>query len=393
MREFLIVNCSFETSKAKNCIRFYLEIKLLKLEKEVLLIVLAFALSFVLVFVSIPTILAVSHAKKLYDEPGGRRIHKSKVPTLGGIAIFFSFLFIYSVYNEVAGSIIIPYLIPSLLVIFVIGVKDDILVTAPIVKFIGQIVAAAIIVGAGDLRFTHFYGLIPVEPGYLLSLFISIGFIVFIVNGFNLIDGVDGLASIIAIICILAFSLWFLINGQWAMVVIGVAIIGSVLGFLYYNMRRDKYKIFMGDTGSLILGFLVATFTISFMEMNSVWSETPIPYRFTSSAGMALSVIILPAVDTIRVFVRRLMHGSSPFRADKSHIHHRLLSLGYSQLQVVIILSSVNLAFIIVSFVLKNMGELYLMVINLALGFLLLQIPSLAIIHRKRMLRKNCKAA
>jgi UDP-N-acetylmuramyl pentapeptide phosphotransferase/UDP-N-acetylglucosamine-1-phosphate transferase len=157
-------------------------------------------------------------------------------------------------------------------------------------------------------------------------------------------------------------------------------------------MRRDKYKIFMGDTGSLILGFLVAVFTISFMEMNSVRTETPIPYRF-SSAGMALSVIILPAVDTIRVFVRRLMHGSSPFRADKSHIHHRLLSLGYSQLQVVIILSSVNLAFIIVSFVLRNMGELYLMVINLALGFLLLQIPSLAIMHRKRMLRKNCKAA
>ncbi|MBN2521479.1 MAG: undecaprenyl/decaprenyl-phosphate alpha-N-acetylglucosaminyl 1-phosphate transferase [Bacteroidales bacterium] len=363
------------------------------MEKEVLLILLALALSFVMVFVSIPTILTVSHAKKLYDEPGGRRIHKSRVPTLGGIAIFFSFLFIYSVYNEFGGRVIIPYLIPSMLVIFVIGVKDDILVTAPIVKFIGQIVAAAIIVWAGDLRFTNFYGLIPGEPGYLVSLLISIGFIVFIVNGFNLIDGIDGLASIIVIICILAFSLWFLINGQWAMVAIGAGIIGSVLGFLYYNMRRDKYKIFMGDTGSLILGFLVAIFTISFMEMNSVRSETFIPYRFSSSAGMALSVIILPAVDTIRVFVRRLIHGSSPFSADKSHIHHRLLSLGYSQLQVVMILSSVNIAFIIVSVVLRNIGALYLMVIILALGFLLLQIPSLTIKHRKRLLRKNCNVA
>lgn len=354
---------------------------------------LTLILSFLAVFILIPTILRVSHSKRFYDEPGGRRVHKSSVPTLGGVAIFFSVLLFYSLYLEITGDIIIPYLIPALLIIFFIGVKDDILVTAPVVKLLGQIMAASVIVIAGDLRFTHFYSLIPAQPEYLLTLFLSVLFIIFIVNGFNLIDGIDGLAGVTAIISLLVFTIWFVINQQYPMAFLGAAIMGSLVGFLYYNFQKGKKKIFMGDTGSLTIGFLVAVFTIRFLEVNSGSTNEPVTFRIQAGPGMALAVIILPVVDTIRVFFRRIVQGRSPFSADKTHIHHRLLTLGYSHMQVVIILGAFNLAFIFMAYLLREVGVFYLMILNLTLGFLLLQIPSLTIRRRKRLMRQRAKAA
>lgn len=354
---------------------------------------LALVLSFLVVFILIPTILRVSHSKRFYDEPGGRRVHKNSVPTLGGVAIFFSVLLFYSIFLEITGQIIVPYLIPALLIIFFIGVKDDILVTAPVVKLLGQITAASVIVIAGDLRFTHFYSLIPAQPEYLLTLFLSVFFIIFIVNGFNLIDGIDGLAGVTAIISLLVFTVWFAINQQYPMAFLGAAIIGSLIGFLYYNFQKGKNKIFMGDTGSLTIGFLVAVFTIRFLEVNSGSTGDPLVFRIQAGPGMALAIIILPVVDTIRVFFRRILQGRSPFSADKTHIHHRLLTLGFSHIQVVILLGSFNLAFILVAYLLRNLGVFYLLTINLTLGFLLLQVPSLSIRRRKRLMRQRVKAA
>jgi len=356
-------------------------------------ILLVSVLSFLVVFILIPSILRVSHSKRFYIEPGGRRVHKNSVPTLGGVAIFFSVLLFYLLYLEITGEIIVPYLIPALLIIFFIGVKDDILVTAPVVKLLGQITAASVIVIVGDLRFTHFYNLIPAQPEYLLMLLLSVLFIIFIVNGFNLIDGIDGLAGVTAIISLLAFTVWFFINQQYPMVFLGAAAIGSLIGFLYYNFQKGKNKIFMGDTGSLTIGFLVAVFAIRFLEVNSGSTGNPLIFRIQSGPGMALAIIILPVVDAIRVFFRRIMQGRSPFSADKTHIHHRLLTLGFSHILIVILLGSFNLVFILIAYLLRNLGVFYLMTIILTLGFLLLQIPSLSIRRRKRLMRHKVKAA
>ena len=273
---------------------------------EILQIIFGGMVAFILVFMSIPTILKVAYSKSLFDEPGKRHIHKKRVPTLGGMAIFFGILFTYTVYLDWFDFRSIPYLIPSLLIIFSIGIKDDILVTAPIMKLIGQVLAALIIVGFGNLRITDFHGFFGLEPDYFVSLAFSMLFIVFIVNGFNLIDGVDGLAAFTGIITIIGFSVWFYINGDIMMPVLGAIIVGALLAFLYFNVFSKTQKIFMGDTGSLVVGFLVAVFAIEFMEFNVEELRPSLNYTMTSAPGVALGILIVPVVDTLRVFFLRL---------------------------------------------------------------------------------------
>ncbi|PRY98189.1 glycosyl transferase family 4 [Marinilabilia salmonicolor] len=208
----------------------------------ILMVLFAAMLSFLLVFLSIPTILRVSHAKNLFDEPGKRRIHKQAVPNLGGLGIFIGILFTYSLYIDWFDIRAVPFIIPALLVIFSIGIKDDIMITAPMVKLLGQILAAFIIVGFGDLRLTDFHGFFGLQPDYFSSMAISILFVIFIVNGFNLIDGVDGLATISGMISILAFSGWFFLNGNFHISTLGAIVLGALLAFLYYKceLRVEK---------------------------------------------------------------------------------------------------------------------------------------------------------
>lgn len=347
-------------------------------------------MAFIIVFVSIPTILNVAYFKNLFDEPGKRRVHKQKVPNLGGMGIFLGVVFTFLLYGDLFHSRDIPFLIPAAIVIFAIGVKDDILITAPIMKLLGQLVAAFIIVGLGDVRITDFHGFFGLEPDYFWSMFLSILFVVFIINGFNLIDGVDGLASFAGIITISTFSFWFYFNGFEAMPVLGTIIVGSLTAFVYYNVFSERQKIFMGDTGSLLIGLFVAVFAIKFMEANT---ETMRPnlkfFTMTSAPAVTLGVIVVPVIDTLRVFFRRISMGQSPFVADKSHIHHRLLTLGLTHLQISLVLASVNIFFIVLSFWLRNFGTVRLLFFNFVTGWLVFQIPSLLIHFKMKKIRKE----
>jgi UDP-GlcNAc:undecaprenyl-phosphate GlcNAc-1-phosphate transferase len=354
-----------------------------------LMILFAAILSFLLVFLSIPTILRVSHSKNLFDEPGKRRIHKQKVPNLGGLGIFIGFLFTYSLYIDWFDFKSIPFIIPALLVIFSIGIKDDILITAPMMKLLGQILAAFIIVGFGDLRITDFHGFFGIQPDYFSSIAISILFVIFILNGFNLIDGVDGLAAISGVISILAFTIWFYFNENINIVVLGAITIGALLAFLYYNVFSRKQKIFMGDTGSMVIGFILATFSLEFMEANAPAVRTNTVIQMISAPAVVVGILIVPVIDTLRVFFLRLSKGNSPFVADKNHIHHRLLTLGFSHLQVALILGGVNLVFIIFNFLLKDFGMLKLMGLNIVLGFVVFYLPAFFIHLKVKKMRQS----
>lgn len=351
-------------------------------------ILFAGLVSFVLVFASIPTILKVSHSKNLFDEPGKRRVHKQRVPTLGGLGIFIGIIFTYSIYLDWFDYRAIPFLIPSMLIVFSIGIKDDILVTAPIMKLLGQLLAAFIIVGFGDLRITDFHGFFGLRPDYFVSMSFSILFVVFIVNGFNLIDGVDGLAAITGIIVTIGFSFWFLINGDATMPVLGAILIGALIAFLYFNVVSKTQKIFMGDTGSLLIGFIVSVFAIRFMEYNVDSLRPALNHTMISAPAVALGILIIPVIDTIRVFFLRLAKGQSPFAADKAHIHHRMLTLGFSHIQIALLIGLLNVCFIVLSYLLRDFGTIRLMILNLMLGIAVFQLPSLAIrLRKKRMLK------
>jgi UDP-GlcNAc:undecaprenyl-phosphate GlcNAc-1-phosphate transferase len=354
-----------------------------------LMILFAAFLSFLLVFLSIPTILRVAYSKNLFDEPGKRRIHKLRVPNLGGLALFMGFLFTYTLYVDWFDFRSIPYIVPALLVIFAIGIKDDILVTAPMMKLLGQIFAAFIIVGFGDLRITDFHGFFGLQPDYFISVVVSVLFVIFIVNGFNLIDGVDGLAAISGVISTLAFTIWFFLNGDIHVTVLGAIIIGSLLAFLYYNVFSKNQKIFMGDTGSMIIGFVLATLAIRFMEINIPSQHTLPEIQMISAPAVVVGILIIPVIDTLRVFFLRISKGNSPFVADKNHIHHRLLTLGFSHIQVALSLGAVNIFFILLSFLLKDLGMLKLMAINIVLGIIIFYLPAFFIRRKVRRMRSS----
>jgi UDP-N-acetylmuramyl pentapeptide phosphotransferase/UDP-N-acetylglucosamine-1-phosphate transferase len=311
------------------------------------------------------------------------------VPTLGGLGIFIGILFTYSIYLDWFNYRPIPFLIPAILVIFSIGIKDDILVTAPIMKLLGQLIAAFIIVGFGDLRITDFHGFFALQPDYFISILFTIVLLVFIINGFNLIDGVDGLAAITGIITATGFAVWFFINGDYLIPILSSILVGALIAFLYYNVFSHTQKIFMGDTGSLVIGFILGVMAIRFMEFNATAIRPTLIFSMTSAPAVAMGILIIPIMDTIRVFFLRISKGQSPFAADKAHIHHRLLTLGFTHLQIALILGGINIAFIILSYSLMNLGMLKLLIINFILGALVFQLPSAAINYRKKRLLKE----
>ncbi len=346
-------------------------------------------IAFGIVFISIPTILTVANTKNLYDEPSGRRVHKKKTPTLGGLAIFFGIALTFLIYADMFEQINIPFLIPAALIIFSIGIKDDILVTAPIMKLLGQFFTAFIIVGLGKVSITDFHGFFGLNPDPVFSFIFSILFFVFIINGFNLIDGVDGLASVTGIITISSFTAWFYINNNETMSVLGVIIIGSLIAFTYYNMFSKRQKIFMGDTGSLLIGFFVAFFAIMFMESNVQEQKAFNTINMTSAPSVAFGVMIVPIIDTLRVFLYRISRGKSPFQADKTHVHHRLLALGFSHITISLMIGALNIVFVIISFSLKDFGTLKLLLVNLISGWIFFQIPSVILgIKRKKTFKQ-----
>lgn len=350
-----------------------------------LIILFAAFLSFLLVFISIPTILRVARSKNLFDEPGKRHVHKHRVPTLGGLGIFIGILFTYTLYADWFAFKPIPFIIPALIVIFSIGIKDDILVTAPMMKLIGQILAAFIIVGLGDLRITDFHGFWGWQPNYVISILVSVVFVIFVVNGLNLIDGVDGLGAVTGIISSIGISVWFLINGETHVATLGAILTGALLAFLYYNVFAPSQKIFMGDTGSMVVGFILATMTIRFIEFNSHAVRDQLVFQMDSAPAVAMGILIVPVIDTLRVFFLRLSKGKSPFSADKNHIHHRLLTLGFSHFQISLILGGINIFFIVLSYLLMNLGMLKLFAINFVLGFLVFNIPAWIIRYRLKV--------
>ncbi|MCD6598172.1 MAG: undecaprenyl/decaprenyl-phosphate alpha-N-acetylglucosaminyl 1-phosphate transferase, partial [Bacteroidales bacterium] len=186
-----------------------------------------------------------------------------------------------------------------------------------------------------------------------------------IINGFNLIDGIDGLASGIAMLVSLVFGIWFFLFGMDTYGIMSFAFIGALLAFFRYNVYGRKNRIFLGDTGSMIIGFMIAVFAINYMEYGV---EYPASFGAHASPAIAFSILILPLFDTLRVFTLRIRAGTSPFNADRRHLHHMLLELGLNHIQATSLLIGVNVFFILLAFSLQQMGNLFLIALTLTLA-------------------------
>ncbi|MDR1672011.1 MAG: undecaprenyl/decaprenyl-phosphate alpha-N-acetylglucosaminyl 1-phosphate transferase [Bacteroidales bacterium] len=333
------------------------------------LLILAGAVSFFVTYYSIPSIVTIARLKKVFDEPKQRKSHVNPIPTLGGVSIFAGF-------TVSAGSFIsydhipsLQYILVACIIIFFIGLKDDLLVIAPSKKLLGQIVAALILILSGDLYLTSLHSFLGISHvSFPVSIILTTFVIIVVVNSFNLIDGVDGLAASIGMLTSAFFGTWFFLSGNREYSLISAAVFGTLLAFFRFNVFGGKNKIFMGDTGSLLVGLLLSVQVILFNEKNIGYTSA---FHIMSAPAVSFAVLIVPLYDTIRVFIVRILRRRSPFSADKNHIHHLLLKLGYTHVQTTMLIAVVNICFIFLALLLQGLGIIWLMLVILILALAL----------------------
>lgn len=348
-------------------------------------VILSFITAFGLTYVAIPSIINIAQKKHLYDEPDERKSHDKRIPTLGGIGIFAGVIFSIILWTpfDVFGDL--QYILCAFIIIFLIGARDDIDPVSPYKKLLGQIFASFILVFKANVKLTSLYGIfgigaIPELASILLSMFT----ILVIINAFNLIDGINGLSGSIAVLIAGSLGSWFLLIGRIELAIVAFALVGSVIAFLRYNITPAR--IFMGDTGALLVGLVCAILAIKFIELHREIIGSP--YAFQAVPAVAIGVLILPLFDTLRVFTMRILRGRSPLHPDRNHIHHLLIDCGFSHMQATGILVIANLAFIVLAVRFQGLGSLNLLLLILALATGL-SVLLFLLARRKRRMRQS----
>ncbi len=327
--------------------------------------------AFVVTVALIPVIINVSRIKRLFDEPlEYRKVHFTKTPNLGGIAIFTGLLLGVTLLIKSTQLPYLNYFVAASFIIAIVGVKDDLVGIAPAKKFNAQIAAALIMSVIGDIRITDFHGFLGIhELAFPLSIIITCLTIMFICNAMNLLDGIDSLAGGIGLVASITYALCFYRMGSMGECMLAVGIAGAIAGFLCYNV--SPAKIFMGDCGSLIIGFVLSIISIRFIELNKISPANPHPLYFATPA-IAISILIIPLYDALRVFSLRIIYGRSPFVADQNHLHHRLVVfLKLTHMQGSMLLIFVNIIFIVSAFSLQKIGNTQLVLFTFLLAICL----------------------
>jgi len=308
-------------------------------QRMILQLILSSCWAFLITIFAVPSIVRIAHLKNILDQPNLRTVHEELTPRLGGTAMFAGFMSALTLFSDLENGV--QQLLAGCIMLFFIGLKDDLISVSALKKFSMQILATGIVMFIADVRITSFQGIFGIGE---LQTGLSYGFtfivIIGITNSVNLIDGLDGLAGTIVLIICITFGVYFYLYGgaeYGNYATVAFCLVGGLLGFLRYNFH--KASIFMGDTGSLLCGFIISVLAVQFIEMRAV----------PSSPTVAFGILFIPLFDTLRVFVLRIMDGKSPFAPDKNHIHHRLLAMGISQIGVVMVLAVGNL--LIISFV------------------------------------------
>lgn len=314
-------------------------------------LILVFVTAFAVVLYSTPALIKVAVLKRLIDMPTeDRKIHKRAVPTIGGIIIYAATLFSFSLWYNIDdlhdfGQIYesvkeFKILVATSLVLFFVGVKDDIIGTSPVKKLFANILVGLILVLMGDIRITGLHGVFGVEGiPHWGSVFLSLFTYIVVVNAMNLIDGIDGLAAGVGFIAASVFGVWFVFANEFTLASLSFSLSGALLGFLIFNF--SPAKIFMGDSGSLIIGMFICVLSIKLIEypltsLDHFWVHISKPI-------IVIAALSYPLTDTLRIFIIRAAKGQSPFAADKNHLHHRLLDCGYSHAKTVIIIYAFSL--------------------------------------------------
>jgi UDP-GlcNAc:undecaprenyl-phosphate GlcNAc-1-phosphate transferase len=333
-------------------------------------VLLSVAISFTITFLAIPAIINVAEMKKLFDMPDERKIHHTPITPLGGLGIFAGFIFGCLLTVHFGQSFDLQYFIAASMVIFFLGLKDDILVISPVKKFIGQVLAAFIIIYYGGIQIRSMHGFLGIyQLPEMFSLLLTYFAVIVVINSFNLIDGVDGLAGSLGLLSTLIFGIYFLNVNMLPYSIIAFSLSGSLLAFLIFNFQPAK--IFMGDTGSLLVGTVNAILVIKFIN---VANTADVLYPIAASPAIGFTILMIPLLDTLRVFSIRIFHRRSPFSPDRNHIHHLLLDRGFSHMWITFTLVTINTAAIILVYLGRSLDCTLLILSVFAVFFTMIAI-------------------
>ncbi len=312
---------------------------------------LGFLTAFFVVLLATPSLIKVAKLKHLVDEPSEeRKLHTRSVPTIGGITIFGAIIFSYSLwfpdeFSYIENSLVnFKTVVASLVLLFFVGVKDDIIGTAPMKKLAAHFIVGFIIVIMADIRIGSMHNIFGIQElelwqSYIISIFTYI----VIVNAYNLIDGLDGLAGGIGLISSISFGLLFALSSNIPLALLSFVLSGALLGFLVFNF--SPARIFMGDSGSLTIGAIISI--LVFNTINLPPSKLPDFIHDINLPILVIGILVYPLADTIRAFTLRAFKGISPFTADKNHIHHKFIAIGFNHSKTVITLYIYNIAIIL----------------------------------------------
>lgn len=317
--------------------------------------------SFWVTYLIMPKIIGVVTYKHLMDNPNGRSSHTTQTPSLGGIAFYIVLVLGLYFLRFVDHSDITIVLMPGLLILFIIGLKDDLVVLNPLTKIFAQMAAISFVLIHPDFQIRDLHGFLGIQD---VSTYITIPLAAFImlsiINAFNLIDGIDGLAAIVGIVIFVVLSLLFYLLGLPYFLGVSSLMIGSLLAFLRFNLSSKK-KIFMGDTGSLLIGFVISCSVISIFALPESQLKS-LPFYLDNLPLVVMAILVVPFFDTARVFTIRVFNRHSPFSPDRKHIHHILIDyLKMSHKQVSLTIGIVNILFVSIFILLSTSVNNYIL--------------------------------
>ncbi|WP_235016429.1 MraY family glycosyltransferase [Aquimarina sp. AU474] len=357
--------------------------------------ILFFFGAYALTYFTIPKIIGLVENKRLMDEPNNRSSHKTKTPTLGGVSFFYTIIFTLFFLKQWDSNSEAMYIIPGLTILLIIGLKDDLLVLAPFTKLLAQLCALGFVL-LNENFIVHslngFLGIheIPIYLYYLVGGFVMLT----VINAYNLIDGIDGLAAIVGIVILIMYATIFYFTNDFFYTLLCLALNGSLIAFLSFNLSSTK-KIFMGDTGSLIVGFIISILTLKFLTLTKE-SYNNLPFLLENGPIIAMSILIVPLFDTARVFTIRIANKKSPFSPDRNHIHHILIDyLSLSHRQASLFLGGFNLLFVVLFIFLGSTSKngyllIFLIIIIIGLGYLFFRLDfSFSNLKKKLILRNK----
>jgi UDP-N-acetylmuramyl pentapeptide phosphotransferase/UDP-N-acetylglucosamine-1-phosphate transferase len=348
-------------------------------------VLLSSSIAFLIVFLAIPIIIRVAEEKKLYDIPDERKIHKDPIASLGGIAMFAGFILAVLIAQPFNLAYEFQYIVAGTAIIFFLGLKDDIIIISPSKKFLGQLLATFVVIYLGGLRIQSMHGFLGLDTlPYLFSTALTYFTMLLIINSFNLIDGVDGLAGSLGLLTTLIFGVYFYMENNLTYSILSFSMSGSIAGFLIYN--RPPARIFMGDTGAMLIGMINAILVVKFIEFAPSVNAINV---IKASPAVGFAILMVPLFDTLRVFSIRILSRRSPFTPDKNHIHHMLLDRGWKPVSVTLFCVFINFAFAAYAFWAQQFMSCTWLILSLVamgfagIGILYFSTRKLRVVHNK----------